>query len=74
MNQQNYNCMPQPTPCRDICPPMPPREMCLSDVPLAMAYVPFQIWNKTYDLDKALQAGTLFPCLDKPFMGRCVCK
>ncbi|MEE0863123.1 MAG: spore coat associated protein CotJA [Lachnospiraceae bacterium] len=39
-----------------------------------MAYVPFQIWNKTYELDKALQVGTLFPCLDKPFMGRCVCK
>ena len=65
MNQQNCNCSMQP---------MPPRDICLSDAPLAMAYVPFQIWNKTYDLDKALQAGTLFPCLDKPFMGRCACK
>ena len=65
MNQQNCNCM---------APPMPPRDMFPMDTPLAMAYIPMQIWNKTYELDKALQIGTLFPCLDKPFMGRCVCK
>ena len=74
MNQQNCNCMAppmQPMPCM---PPMPPRDIFHDNVSLAMAYVPWQIWNTTYDLDKALQVGTLFPCLDKPFMGRCVCK
>lgn len=35
--------------------------------PLAMAYVPFQQWNETYDDDKALARGTLFPELDLPF-------
>lgn len=28
---------------------------------------------ETYDLDKALCRGTLFPVLDKPFTGRRVC-
>ena len=74
MNQQNCNCMAppmQPMPCAQH---MPPRDIFHDNVSLAMAYVPWQIWNTTYDLDKALQVGTLFPCLDKPFMGRCVCK
>lgn len=35
--------------------------------PLAMAYVPFQQWNDTYDDDKAFARGTLFPELDLPF-------
>lgn len=71
MNQQNCNCMAQPMPYMQ---PMPLRDIFQNDVPLAMAYVPMQMWNNTYDLDKALQVGTLFPCLDKPFMGRCACK
>lgn len=37
--------------------------------PLAMAYVPWQQWNNTYDLDRALMTGTIFPELDKPFRG-----
>lgn len=36
---------------------------------LAMSYVPFQTDMNTYDENKALKAGTLFPCLDKPFLG-----
>lgn len=68
MNQANYNCPMQPMPhmhsdCRDS-----------ADWMVAMAYVPWQTWNKTYELDKALHIGTLFPCLNKPFMGRCMCK
>ena len=35
----------------------------------AMAYVPVQPWGDTYELDTALARGTLFPCLDKPFIG-----
>ncbi len=37
---------------------------------LAMAYVPWQEWNEAYDEETALQRGTLFPELDKPFLGR----
>lgn len=37
---------------------------------LAMAYVPWQQWNQTYELKKALCVGTIFPELDKPFYGK----
>lgn len=36
---------------------------------VAMAYVPFQTDNATYDEFNALACGTLFPCLSKPFKG-----
>lgn len=36
---------------------------------LAMAYVPFQQWETPYEEDVALSRGTVFPCLDKPFLG-----
>ncbi|MBE6841937.1 MAG: spore coat associated protein CotJA [Oscillospiraceae bacterium] len=39
-----------------------------SATPLAMAYVPFQTWEEPFDASDALQAGTLFPQLDLPFM------
>lgn len=42
-------------------------DICLRDLPLAMAYVPMQQWNTTYPLDKALERATLFPDLDLPF-------
>lgn len=44
-----------------------------ADAAVTMAYVPFQIDNKTYEADTALLRGTLFPVLDKPFL-RGVCK
>ena len=37
---------------------------------LAMAYVPFQQLGSTYDPDQAFASGTLFPDLNKPFIGR----
>ena len=40
---------------------------------LAMAYVPFQQWGEIYPCEKALMRGTVFPCLDKPFLMGC-CK
>lgn len=43
------------------------------NTPLAMAYVPFQGKSEMYSCEKALMRGTLFPCLDKPFMMGC-CK
>lgn len=35
----------------------------------AMAYVAFQNWEKPYEVDVALSRGTIFPGLDKPFLG-----
>ena len=43
--------------------------MILNNLPLAMSYVPFQNWNKTYDLAIGLERGTIFPDLDLPFKG-----
>ena len=44
-------------------------------VPLEMplvgyAYVPMQQWERTYDLDVALDRGTIFPELDLPFCAK----
>ncbi|MFI3172818.1 MAG: spore coat associated protein CotJA [Eubacteriales bacterium] len=41
----------------------------LADLPIAMAYVPWQKWENTFDTDKILSKGTLFPDLYKPFLG-----
>ena len=37
--------------------------------PIAMAYVPMQSWEETYDPAKSLRVGTIFPSLDLPFLG-----
>lgn len=39
------------------------------ETPVAMAYVPFQSWEKPYDMAAGLSRGTVFPSLDKPFIG-----
>ena len=46
-----------------------PKSKFAPDMPLAMAYVPFQIWETPYDTETALSRGTIFPSLDKPFIG-----
>ena len=38
-------------------------------MPIAMAYVPWQDWEELYEIEKAFECGTIFPCLDKPFVG-----
>lgn len=41
--------------------------------PVGMGYVPWQVWNQTYPLDRAFQIGTIFPELDLRFNhGRCM--
>lgn len=45
---------------------------CLQGLPLAMAYVPWQEWKEIYEPPMALARGTLFPDLDKPFLGKAV--
>lgn len=39
----------------------------MEETPLAMASVPVQKWGRRYDDAKALEQGTIFPDLDKPF-------
>lgn len=41
-----------------------------ADMPIAMAYVPWQKWKNLYDPAKALESGTIFAELDKPFLGK----
>ena len=42
---------------------------CKDDMVLAMAYVKWQTWQKLYDVEKALQYGTIFQELNLPFCG-----
>ncbi len=37
--------------------------------PVGMAYIPYQMWEAPYDDEIALFRGTIFPSLDKPFIG-----
>lgn len=39
------------------------------NMPIGMCYVPWQKWGRVYDACNALERGTLFPDLDKPFLG-----
>ena len=50
-----------------VCPNESNRDMSPEFV-VAMAYVPWQQFETTYELDKALETGTIFPELDKPFL------
>ena len=36
---------------------------------VGICYVPMQKWEQIYDEDTAFSAGTLFPCLNLPFLG-----
>ena len=54
-------------PCPGSITPLP------SDFTVAMLYVPMQIDTTMFDEKKALECGTLFPVLSKPFAGKC-CK
>ena len=53
------------TPCADSISPLP------SNYTVAMLYVPLQTDTSMYDETKALECGTLFPVLNKPFAGKC---
>ncbi len=60
----NRNAAAQPVPVMQ-----PALSALPSDVTVTMAYVPMQTDTTVYDTDKALQTGTLFPVLNKPFAG-----
>lgn len=75
--------MPKPCPAdmpgsnMPECAAMPGNCPCSSDplagMPVAMAYVPWQCFHETFEVDKALQCGTIFPELSKPFLGKGGC-
>lgn len=61
----NYNDLFRPSFLRqDKRPALP------EDATVTMAYIPLQLELVTYDEEKALSNGTLFPALNKPFTGR----
>lgn len=73
-----YPTSPNPTPPPRPNPPttpVPPVENPPSDtidpnlLSLAMGFVPYQSWEKPYANDVALSRGTIFPSLDKPYLG-----
>lgn len=41
-----------------------------SDMSLAMAYVPWQMWRDIYEADKGFHRGTIFQELDMPYTGK----
>lgn len=43
---------------------------CLETLMPAMAYVPWQTFENVFPLCHALQVGTIFPSLEKPFCGK----
>ena len=45
------------------------RQDPLYQLPLAMAYVPWQQWRAIYEVEKGFHRGTIFEELDKPFKG-----
>ena len=60
------------------CEEESPTNMCIHDplneLPIAMAYVPWQEWKNIYAAEKALCRGTIFENLDKPFAGKGGCQ
>ena len=48
--------------------PAAPEGTFPAQLTLAMAYVPYQCWEEPMRAEEALQAGTVFPSLQKPFM------
>uniref|UniRef100_UPI00336AE9EE spore coat associated protein CotJA n=1 Tax=Clostridium sp. 12(A) TaxID=1163671 RepID=UPI00336AE9EE len=65
---------PAPNVCPGWCPP-PAAEAateCIDQYPVGMAYVPWQNWQQVYSVETAINMGTIFPDLFKPFtMGGC---
>ena len=60
----------RPVPPQRPYPPVTDAVTALPDDPVAaMAYVPMQTDTTMYDEAKALAEGTLFPVLNKPFVG-----
>ena len=46
----------------------------IDDMPIAMAYVPYQQWRNIYEPNEAFRRGTIFKELDLPFTCARGCK
>ncbi len=75
--RQSYSncCSPQPSGRSFAAEPCNSKSAAslyshVDHMPVAMAYVPIQKYEKPYELSYALCVGTIFPALCKPFCGR----
>ncbi len=51
-----------------------PCNTMVKEEPLAMAFVKWQpAGSRTYDIEKSFMQGTIYPALDKPFLGKGGC-
>lgn len=55
--------------CNPQWQPSCPKTTLPNNTTVTMAYVPYQLDANAYCPEVALQNGTLFPALDKPFFG-----
>ena len=62
--QSSQSCCRQMNGCPDTHDHFP------ADMPIGMAYVPWQKWQEIYEPCRALESGTIFKELDKPFLGK----
>lgn len=65
----NSRCGNNTSQCRDCDKNSSSRNDPLEGMPLGIGYVPWQQWRKTYDFCEGLSNGTIFPCLNLPFLG-----
>lgn len=64
----NSNCMKQDIMrCKDGCDK---GNEPVDRMAPGMSFVPWQQWTDIYDIDKAIERGTIFGELDKPYLGR----
>ena len=69
----SVSCMGVMPKIPDMKPPLPESTVSsnpMTGFPLAMAYVPYQHFDDLNEPCKALEQGTLFRALYKPFNGR----
>ena len=59
--------------CKNPCHPCG-RDSYQKEMPLAMAYVPWQRWREIYQPDEGLSCGTIFKELNLTFTERRVCR
>ena len=64
---------PFPTKRDDVNPRSVMVETCLAGAALALVYAPPQAWGATDDPALGLERGTIFPELDKPWIGGDIC-
>ena len=78
-NQMRYMRRTKPDtscPCHETvpmngCPNT--RDFFPANMPIAMAYVPWQKWQNIYEPSRALKNGTIIEELNKPFSGKGAC-